>query len=112
MPFKTKCPGCAKILDVPDSVVGKRVKCPACGQMWQVPAPTAAPPAAAAQPTAFGAKCPGCGKAIQVPGVGGRQAGEVPRLCGTSGKSPGRLSMPSRSRERPARRRRRLRLRR
>ena len=67
MPFKTKCPGCAKILDVPDSVVGKRVKCPACGQMWQVPAPTAAPPAAAAQPTAFGAKCPGCGKAIQVP---------------------------------------------
>jgi predicted RNA-binding Zn-ribbon protein involved in translation (DUF1610 family)/phage FluMu protein Com len=67
MPFKTKCPGCAKILDVPDSVAGKRVKCPACGQMWQVPAPTAAPPAAAAQPAALGAKCPGCGKAIQVP---------------------------------------------
>ncbi len=68
MPFKTTCPGCAKILDVPDSVAGKRVKCPACGQMWQVAAPSAAQPAAAtAKPAVAGAKCPGCGKAIQVP---------------------------------------------
>jgi predicted Zn finger-like uncharacterized protein len=68
MPFKTKCPGCAKILDVPDSVVGKRVKCPACAHLWQVPAPSAAPPAAApARAVGIGAKCPGCGKAIQVP---------------------------------------------
>jgi predicted Zn finger-like uncharacterized protein len=69
MPFKTKCPGCAKVLDVPDSVVGKRVKCPACAQMWQVPAPTAQTQAAAApaKAAALGTKCPGCGKAIQVP---------------------------------------------
>ena len=69
MPFKTKCPGCAKILDVPDSVAGKRVKCPACAHMWQVPAPTAANQAAMspAKPVALGTKCPGCGKAIQVP---------------------------------------------
>jgi len=69
MPFKTKCPGCAKILDVPDSVVGKRVKCPACAQLWQVPAPTAQTPAAAAPAKRphSARKCPGCGKAIQVP---------------------------------------------
>jgi hypothetical protein len=68
MPFKTKCPGCAKILDVPDSVVGKRVKCPACAHLWQVPAPSAAEPAAApTKAAAPGTKCPGCGKAIQVP---------------------------------------------
>ena len=69
MPFKTKCPGCGKILDVPDSVVGKRVKCPACAHLWQVPAPTAAaqPAAAPAKAGVLGAKCPGCGKGIQVP---------------------------------------------
>jgi len=69
MPFKTKCPGCGKILDVPDSVVGKRVKCPACAHLWQVPAPTAAaqPAAAPAKAATFGPKCPGCGKPIQVP---------------------------------------------
>ncbi len=69
MPFKTKCPGCAKILDVPDSVAGKRVKCPACAHLWQVPAPTAENQAAMApaKPVALGTKCPGCGKAIQVP---------------------------------------------
>jgi len=69
MPFKTKCPGCGKILDVPDSVVGKRVKCPACAHLWQVPAPTAAaqPAASPAKAAVLGAKCPGCGKGIQVP---------------------------------------------
>lgn len=90
MPFKTKCPSCGKILDVPDSAVGKKVKCPACAQMWQIASPNAAKPTAApakpaaaapakpavspmkpaapaATPAVAGTKCPGCGKPIQVP---------------------------------------------
>jgi hypothetical protein len=32
-----KCPGCGKAIQIPDSMVGKRVKCPACAHVWQVP---------------------------------------------------------------------------
>ncbi len=69
MPFKTKCPGCEKLLDVPDAVVGKRVKCPACAHQWQVPAPAGGQPAASPAKAAYAmTKCPGCGKAVQIPG--------------------------------------------
>jgi ribosomal protein S27E len=69
MPFKTKCPGCGKTLDVPDSAAGKRVKCPACAQVWQIPAAArvSAPAPAPAQPAAPASRCPGCGKNIQIP---------------------------------------------
>lgn len=33
----SKCPGCGKEIQVPESMAGKRVKCPACSHVWQVP---------------------------------------------------------------------------
>ena len=30
MPISIQCPSCAKRLNVPDNLLGKRVKCPAC----------------------------------------------------------------------------------
>jgi predicted RNA-binding Zn-ribbon protein involved in translation (DUF1610 family) len=33
----SKCPGCGKEIQVPESMAGKRVKCPACSHIWQVP---------------------------------------------------------------------------
>ena len=47
--MKLKCPGCAKILQVPDSAAGKVVKCQ-CGKQLRVPG--GVPAAAASRPAA------------------------------------------------------------
>jgi hypothetical protein len=48
--IRCKCPKCAKALGLKDDAAGKVVKCPACGTPFK--APTPAPAAAKAQPTA------------------------------------------------------------
>lgn len=54
--MKLKCPGCSKLLQVPDTAAGKTVKCP-CGKQLRVPAPKgAAPAAAAARPASASAR--------------------------------------------------------
>ncbi|MFG0267317.1 MAG: RDD family protein [Rhodopirellula sp. JB055] len=45
--MKLKCPGCSKLLQVPDSAAGKTVKCP-CGKQLRVPSPKGAAPTPAA----------------------------------------------------------------
>ncbi len=45
--MKLKCPGCAKLLQIPDSAAGKVVKC-SCGKQLRVPAAKTAAPKAAA----------------------------------------------------------------
>lgn len=47
--MKIKCPGCASLLQIPDSAAGKVVKCK-CGKQLRAPSPKAAAPAA--QPSA------------------------------------------------------------
>ncbi|WDQ15395.1 RDD family protein [Rhodopirellula sp. P2] len=49
--MKLKCPGCSKLLQVPDTAAGKTVKCP-CGKQLRVPAPKGTSPAGAASPAA------------------------------------------------------------
>src|SRR5581483_8544734 len=40
-----KCPGCRKVLQVPDEQAGRRSKCPTCSTVATVPAKTSAAPA-------------------------------------------------------------------
>ena len=104
MPFKTKCPGCAKGLTVPDAAAGKRVKCPACAHQWVLAVPVAssqaatapAEPAATAKPATTTTKCPGCWQPIQVPAaMAGKQA-----KCPACGKFRGfRAAGPSTRRQ-------------
>ncbi len=35
--MQTKCPGCEKILRLPDNAGGKRIKCPACNHAFVIP---------------------------------------------------------------------------
>ncbi|MEO9591512.1 RDD family protein [Rhodopirellula bahusiensis] len=49
--MKLKCPGCSKLLQVPDTAAGKTVKCP-CGKQLRVPAPKATASTGATRPTA------------------------------------------------------------
>lgn len=53
-PSRFRCPKCAKPLNVPDRLTGKRGKCPACKTVIDFPAgppaPTRAPPVQKAQP--------------------------------------------------------------
>ncbi|MGB7346061.1 MAG: hypothetical protein WBD20_17720 [Pirellulaceae bacterium] len=48
--MKIKCPGCGKVLSIPEAAAGKIVKCP-CGKQLRAPG-GAKSPAAAAKPTA------------------------------------------------------------
>jgi hypothetical protein len=68
MPFKLKCPACEKVLDIPDSMLGKRGNCPGCSTLLQIPAqPGSVQPTAPAPPAASAVtNCPGCGRAIQI----------------------------------------------
>lgn len=43
MPVPISCPGCNRKLNLPDSMVGKRVKCPGCGTSFPANPPAAAP---------------------------------------------------------------------
>lgn len=61
--MKLKCPGCSKVLQVPDSAAGKVVRCQ-CGKQLRVPE-NAAPASRAAVPTAGGASRPRPGTASQ-----------------------------------------------
>ena len=45
-----KCPNCAKVFRVDDSLAGKHAKCPGCGQRIAVPGVPAPPSSASAQP--------------------------------------------------------------
>ena len=57
--MKIKCPGCASLLQIPDSAAGKVVKCK-CGKQLRAPMPKgAAPGAAAPQATPPGGASPG-----------------------------------------------------
>ena len=38
--MQTKCPGCEKILKLPDNAGGKRIKCPACNHAFVIPIET------------------------------------------------------------------------
>jgi len=40
MPLKVKCPGCEKVLNVPDAARGKAVRCPKCETKVKIPAAT------------------------------------------------------------------------
>jgi hypothetical protein len=53
--MKVSCPTCAKTLNVPDSLAGKRVKCPGCGGVLELPS---APAEAASEPAAPPAPAP------------------------------------------------------
>jgi ribosomal protein S27E len=33
----TNCPGCARAIQITNTMMGKRVRCPACATVWQVP---------------------------------------------------------------------------
>jgi RsiW-degrading membrane proteinase PrsW (M82 family) len=85
MPQPIVCPHCAKKLNAPDQLAGKRVKCPACQGAVDVPAsifgsrPAAQPAAAAANETkspgspaalasdVIVATCPQCAKQLRAP---------------------------------------------
>src|SRR5262245_47221591 len=43
MAVKLRCPGCEKVLTVPDTARGKSVKCPSCAEKISVPAAKEAP---------------------------------------------------------------------
>ncbi len=49
MAVKVRCPGCEKVLTVPDTARGKAVKCPSCQERISVPAAKDAPPAKSAK---------------------------------------------------------------
>ena len=53
--MKLKCPGCGKVLAVPDTAAGKVVKCP-CGKQLRAPAVATKPAAAPAQPKPVAAR--------------------------------------------------------
>lgn len=42
MPIEFHCPGCQRILRVPDETAGKQAKCPQCGAVSTIPAPPSA----------------------------------------------------------------------
>jgi len=44
MPIETKCPGCERLLRVPDEHAGKQARCPACNTIYVVPGGAAASP--------------------------------------------------------------------
>lgn len=53
MPISVTCPGCSKVIKVPEQYAGKSGKCPGCGAKIAIPAgdaPQAAPPKSAASP--------------------------------------------------------------
>lgn len=49
MAVKVRCPGCEKVLTVPDTARGKAVKCPSCQERISVPAAKEGPPAKSAK---------------------------------------------------------------
>lgn len=55
MAVKIRCPGCEKVLTVPDTARGKAIKCPSCSEKVSVPAAKEAP---AAKPKAKKAAAP------------------------------------------------------
>ncbi|MBC8873060.1 MAG: DUF4339 domain-containing protein [Planctomycetes bacterium] len=48
MPIETKCPGCQRLLRVPDEHAGKQARCPACNTIYVVPGGEATPETSAA----------------------------------------------------------------
>lgn len=65
--MQIQCPGCSKVVDVPDGSAGQVVACPECGGQMQVPA--AEPAADASLSVAEGSaeptkQCPYCGETV------------------------------------------------
>jgi hypothetical protein len=53
MPFTIECPQCQRKLNVPETLLGRRVKCPSCGvefEASETPSASAPPPAPAEEP--------------------------------------------------------------
>jgi len=91
------CPGCERVVEVPDDAAGVHMTCPTCGRQLQVPGSDKAAPAraesgltatprlsaqAAPDKGMVGIQdCPECGKALQVPARDAGQRVACPRCA-------------------------------